>query len=133
VLPQRWRLIAAELNGQLAETMNQQRQPLMVNDVPAAIASAAAIPQLNTPITLLNSRTIIAPEQGRIPIERIMTSRARQSSPLCCSGAAYADAASALSMMNVVRRKGDKRRSSQRRAQLFQRQHNSRPSAPTSR
>lgn len=54
----------------------------MVNEVPAAIASAAAIPQLNTPITLLNSSTMIAPEQGRMPIDRTIAARARQSSPL---------------------------------------------------
>ncbi len=59
----------------------------MVSEVPAAIAMADAIPQLNTPITLLNSRTMIAPEQGRIPIDRIIISRARQSSPrVSCSG-----------------------------------------------
>lgn len=60
--------------------MYQQRQDEMVSPVPAAIASAEATPQLNTPITLLNSKTIMAPEQGRIPIDRIIISRARQSS-----------------------------------------------------
>ena len=56
-------------------------------DLVAVIANADAIPQLKTPTTLLNSSTIIAPEQGRMPIERIIINRARQSSPLCsCSG-----------------------------------------------
>lgn len=59
---------------------------VIVSEVPAAIASTDAIPQLKTPITLLNNSTIIAPEQGRIPIDSTIMSRARQSSPLCnCS------------------------------------------------
>ena len=67
-------------------------EPLPVERItaglPAAIANADAIPQLKTPTTLLNSSTIMAPEQGRIPIDSTMASRARQSSPLCsCSGA----------------------------------------------
>ncbi|CNU66459.1 Uncharacterised protein [Salmonella enterica subsp. enterica serovar Bovismorbificans] len=59
---------------------------VIVSEVPAAIASTDAIPQLKTPITLLNNSTIIAPEQGRIPIDSTIMNRARQSSPLCnCS------------------------------------------------
>lgn len=44
----------------------------MVNEVPNAIASAEITPQPNTPITLENSSTKIAPEQGRMPIASTM-------------------------------------------------------------
>ncbi|MNI86310.1 hypothetical protein D3C81_1261230 [compost metagenome] len=57
----------------------------MVSEVPSAMANAEKTPQTNTPITLENSNTSIAPEHGRIPIANTMAVCVRQSLPACSS------------------------------------------------
>ncbi|MNW23161.1 hypothetical protein D3C71_2250940 [compost metagenome] len=49
------------------------------------MANAEKTPQTNTPITLENSNTSIAPEHGRIPIANTMAVCVRQSLPACSS------------------------------------------------
>ncbi len=126
--------MATEADRQLAEPMHQQRQRRDSQRGSRRHRQRRRHPQPKTPITLLNSRTMIAPS-------RTHTHRQDDrgaSPPVVASlqllrGREMLMPAAAVFVMNMMRSKSGKRWPAQQQTQLFNaRQHSSSPNAPTS-